>query len=188
MASAWPQSSLLPRRDCSANPRRRDRPICRWQGPSFPHVEPCRCTVDSQARHGAWHKGSWQRSFFSSPMGPSALWETLCDPLQGLDGPCGSNFPNSLKNGQLSKAPPPPAMPLCVRVASLKPSLMGSGAILGSVLPFCLSTCARVCTCMCVPAQKGRGVFSSLPVLCALSVAWVPSLGGPRQGGGRIGV
>lgn len=154
-------------------------------------VEPCRCTVYSQAQHGAWHKGSWQRSFFSSPIGPSALWENLCDPLQGLGGPCGSNFPKSLKNGQLSKSPPYTHtlfMPLSVRVASRKPWLTGSSAVLGCVLPFCISTCARVCVCMCVPSQKARGLLSFLPILQALQVARVPSLGGPQPSGGRMGV
>lgn len=37
------------------------------------------------------------------PIGLIALWENLCDPLQGLGGPCGNIFPDSLVNGELSQ-------------------------------------------------------------------------------------
>lgn len=38
-----------------------------------------------------------------------------------------------------------------------------------------------------VSAQKEHGIFSSLPIFYIFSVSWATYLGGPRQGGGRLG-
>lgn len=78
--------------------------------------------------------GKVSGSVSSSPNDLSTLWENLCDSIPGLGGPCGSIFPDRLRNGELPKGHLVHSSALLA--ASLKPSLMGSCAMPRPCSPF----------------------------------------------------